>query len=163
MLLQPNYYFDNHAEASYELILGKDWESMQREEEARLKEKARKEREMDESVLRAALVPYTADNDEDVDDDDIEKNEGFLGWDMKSGDDSSDQRGDEDTGVNGLAQNEDNASIEHKSNEKDTDESEWDQLNLQILIRVTNWTHLHGRESSSGQKGSVLCTALNQF
>ncbi len=82
---------------------------------------------------------------------------------MKSGDDSSDQRGDEDTGVNGLAQNEDNASIEHKSNEKDTDESEWDQLNLQILIRVTNWTHLHGRESSSGQKGSVLCTALNQF
>jgi tryptophan 2,3-dioxygenase len=79
MLLQPNYYFDNHAEASYELTLGKDRESMQREEEARLKEKARKEREMDESVLRAALVPYTADNDEDVDDDDIEKMKGFLG------------------------------------------------------------------------------------
>ena len=128
MLLQPNYYFDNHAEASYELTLGKDRESMQREEEARLKEKARKEREMDQSVLRAALVPYTADNDEDVDDDDIEKNEGFLGWDMKSGDDSSDQRSDEDNGVNGLAQDEDNASIEHKSNEKDTDESEWDQI-----------------------------------
>ena len=128
MLLQPNYSFDNHAEASYELTLGKDRESMQREEEARLKERARKEREMAESVLRAALVPYTTDNDDDVDDDDIDKNEGFLGWDMKGGDDSSDERGDEDNEINDQAHDEDNASLEHKSNEKDTDESEWDQI-----------------------------------
>jgi hypothetical protein len=133
MLLQPNYSFDDHAKASYELTLGKDRESIQREEEARLNEKARKEREMAESVIRAALVPYKADIDEDVDDEDTEKsdNEGFLGWDIKDGDDSLDQptcKGGEDSNVHELPRGDDDVNLDHKSNEKDVDDSEWAQI-----------------------------------
>lgn len=132
MLLQPNYSFDDHAKASYELTLGKDRESIQREEETRLNEKARKEREMAESVLRAALVPYQADIDEDVDEEDTEKsdNEGFLGWDIKDGD-SLDQptcKDGEDNNVIELSCGDDDKKPDHKSNEKDVDEAEWAQI-----------------------------------
>ena len=84
LLLHPNYHFDAHASASYELTLGKERETYQREEEERL------ERELSQSAIRAAIVPYneTLEADEDLDEEDESDNEGFLGWDAKAADDS---------------------------------------------------------------------------
>ena len=84
LLLHPNYHFDDHVSASYELTLGKERETYRREEEERL------ERELSKAAIRAAIVPYneTLEADEDLDEEDESDNEGFLGWDAKGADDS---------------------------------------------------------------------------
>lgn len=134
IILQPNCYFDNHADACYELSLGKDRE---REEEGirkRLEEKARKEREMAEAALRATIVPYNeAMDDEDLDDDISDKSdtEGFLGWEVKSGDDSSTQptcNGDDDSVVREVAHDGFETAVALNTDTKDADESEWNQI-----------------------------------
>ena len=87
IVFRPNYNFDDHADASYELSLGKDRENYQREEAAR------KEREVAEAALRAAIIPYKESTDEDTENECVEddeqnesEKEGFLGWGTDEGD-----------------------------------------------------------------------------
>lgn len=137
IVFHPNYTFNDHANASYELALGKERESIQREENARKEreEEARKEREMAEAALRAAIVPYTESDEDDDDveeeeDEDFDNNEGFLGWGVENGDDSIDKSGvigDNDEA--GTQVDEGGTSLGQNSNEEDNvDESEWDQI-----------------------------------
>lgn len=135
ILFHANYEYNDHAEASYELTLGKERESFQREEEAR------KEREMAEAALRAAIVPYKETADEDgesldgslgAEDEarDVNKSEGFLGWDIEGGDESVDQSNcDGDQSKESEGEDEQDASLHDDLKKKDTiDESEWDQI-----------------------------------
>ena len=79
ILLSPNYCFNNHANASYELTLGKEREAAQKEELAR--QEREKEREI-ELALRVAVVPYEESVDDEVEEDDDERagSDGFFGW-----------------------------------------------------------------------------------
>lgn len=80
ILLSPNYCFNNHANASYELTLGKDREALQKEELSR--QEIEKEKEI-ELALRVAVVPYEESVDEEVDEEDGDEragSDGFFGW-----------------------------------------------------------------------------------
>ncbi len=79
ILLSPNYYFNNHANASYELALGKDREALQKEEMSRQEREKEKEIEL---ALRVAVVPYQESADEEIDEDDNDRvgSDGFFGW-----------------------------------------------------------------------------------
>ncbi|KAL7554274.1 hypothetical protein ACHAWF_017715 [Thalassiosira exigua] len=129
IILRPNDDFNDHAEASYELTLGKERETAQREEEERVK------REMAEAVLRAAIVPYSEADDEDVDDEDVDKSdhEGFLGWDADGVDGSLDlSKGNPDDDAQATKESDEkenkegNESLGEASNEEA--EAEWDQI-----------------------------------
>ena len=135
ILFRPNYEFDDHADASYELTLGRERETYQREEAVR------REREVAKAALRAAIVPYREDNDDDGAEDcsvegdtdgGAEDKEGFLGWDADGGDDSSDPSElDDDGSVEVRADGgEEGASPGGASHDgrDDADESEWDQI-----------------------------------
>jgi hypothetical protein len=113
IVFHPNYNFDNHATASYELSLGKERGSIQRDEESM---------ERAEAVLRSAIVPYTDSGDDDVEDEDIDisENDGFLGWD-------SDGNGNRFDGVHDRANGENDNHPDQKRIENDADES-WDQV-----------------------------------
>jgi hypothetical protein len=139
ILFQPNYNFDNHASASYELSLGKEREMYEQEEAERKKrlEEAKKERERAEELLRAAIVPYTepveddVEDEEDDDDDDRADSDGFLGWNLsedrnESFEHSSSGKVD---GTENEEQTDDlkNTSTDNQSSVKDIDES-WDQI-----------------------------------
>ena len=133
-MFHPNYWFDNHTEASYELTLGKERQSLQQEEAAR------KEREVAEAALRAAIVPYKESAECDTEDEGAEEDEknklekeGFLGWGADEEDASSDQsRCNNEKDVKDSETNHDgeNGSITNLSNSEreNTDEFEWDQI-----------------------------------
>lgn len=124
IIFHPNYNFDDHCSASYELSLGKERGTIQRDDEAtkRRQEKARKERERAEAVLRAAIVPYTETVDDDLEDEDIDNSDddGFLGWD-------NDGNGDRFDEIFERAQDKHGFIPDEKSNESAADES-WDQV-----------------------------------
>ncbi len=115
----PNYSFDDHGSASYDLSLGKERESIQRDEETmkQRQEKARKELERAETVLRAAIVPYTDTVDEDIEDEDVDTsdNDGFLGWDNEG-------NGDRFDGIPERAHDKDDVPDENVADES------WDQV-----------------------------------
>ena len=139
ILFQPNYNFDNHANASYELSLGKEREMYEQEEAERKKrlEEAKKERERAEELLRAAIVPYTepveddVEDEEDDDDDDRADSDGFLGWNLSE--DRNESFEHSSSGKADGAENEEqtdelqNTSADNQSSVKDIDES-WDQI-----------------------------------
>lgn len=128
IVFAPNYHFDDHAAASYELTLGKERDKMQLEEKLRKE----KEREMTEALLRVgdAIVPYNESAMEDVDEEDLGKvddedlgksdNEGFVGWEAKDGlDDNADEDGQKSGGMD-----DESGTLESKSEIG----SDWDQL-----------------------------------
>ena len=117
IVFHPNYCFDDHAEASYELSLGIEREAEKRAAELR---REKKEREMAEAALRAAIVPYKESPDEDeAEDEDADKaaNEGFLGWDVEPGDTSLEHDDEEEKEI-----------IVDEGDEDVPDDSEWAQI-----------------------------------
>lgn len=117
ILLSPNYHFNNHANASYELTLGKDREMLQREEKSRQE----RDKEMGTVALRVALVPYMESQEEEVDEDDGERvgSDGFLGWEMES----------LEAALNPCKRADDGGEVAVKNTEDEIEEvSDWDEV-----------------------------------
>ena len=118
ILFSPNYCFNDHAGASYELALGKDRDMLQQEEKSRQE----KEKEMEELALRVAVVPYNQSQDDEIDEDDSERvgSDGFLGWEMQVAEPALDlsQNSDKEDEVEPVAD----------LKEEEPDVSDWDEV-----------------------------------
>lgn len=118
ILFSPNYCFNDHAGASYELTLGKDRDMLQQEEKSRQE----KEKEMEELALRVAVVPYNQSQDDEIDEDDGERvgSDGFLGWEMQVAEPALDLSKDSDK--------EDEVEPVADLTEEEPDVSDWDEV-----------------------------------
>ena len=119
ILFSRNYCFNNHANASYELALGKDKEAYRKEEKSRQERDKEKEIEL---ALRAAVVPYEESADEDAEEDDGERagSDGFFGW--------VEMEGIEDTLDHSNHIEDDEVEGAKDDAEDEPEESDWDEI-----------------------------------
>ena len=120
ILLSPNYCFTNHANASYELALGKDREAYQKEEISRQEREKEKEIEL---ALRVAVVPYEESVEEEVEEDDGEResSDGFFGWVEMEGVEATLDRSH-------LSEDEAGVEVKDDTIDETAEESDWDEI-----------------------------------
>lgn len=122
ILFARNYYFNDHADACYDLTLGKERDKIT-QEETRRKEK---EREMTEALLRVgdAIVPYDESALEDVEDDEPERtdDEILIRWKLEN-DGNSESDNDNNGEQKSTSKDAESVTLESKSIC-----SEWDQF-----------------------------------